>query len=674
MSLQKTMAVSLLVLTVAGCSSLSLDQYQTPDSYLSKTNEPPTTDISNNSETETGAKVTTGFVSVDAQESDTGKQQLNTDVTNQFNTNVMVKVASNELSLPDFLHYVLGDVLKVNYILGESAKNEGLNITLNIQQEVSHRRLFILAEELLAEKGFSIRYNDDIFYINNEDEGQSNSNTVFGYGQSTTSVPNTTANILQIVPFKYGLKGNLSLVLPTIAAVRATPDASQNAILLQGKRSEILKALEFIKMIDAPVYKNRVVAVFKAVFMPIKELNSQLNELLRQDGFNGGISTVQLTSQGALVLFANAQSLMTRAQFWLEKLDVPGETDEKQYFIYQPSYASASDLTESLAPLLGGAENNFSTGDSAAKDNKSNNNNGRQSQKSGIKSAGNENISIVVDQRSNSLIVNAAGQDYQRLLPIIQRLDVLPKQVMLEVVIAEVTLRDEFKYGLEFFLNENNFTLGNKGAFGVQDIGGLSYFLTGSAKWDVDASLNQQNTLINVVSRPSIVVRDGVTANMEVGTDIPIVNTTSAPDIGTVTSVQYRKTGLTLEVTPTVNSQGVVSMKISQEISNVLEGGITAGDAPSIFDRSMSTEVVANSGQTVILGGLISENINKSDTKVPGFGDIPFIGKLFSSQSDVKDKTELVILVTPRIIESPQQWLDIKASFSQELEQIDIAL
>jgi general secretion pathway protein D len=289
-----------------------------------------------------------------------------------------------------------------------------------------------------------------------------------------------------------------------------------------------------------------------------------------------------------------------------------------------------------------------------------------------VLSAGNEKLSIVVDARSNNLIINASGKDYRGLLPLIERMDVPPKQVMLEVMIVEVTLTDQFERGVEFFLEENNFTLGNQGAFGLASIGGLSYILTGSNKWTVDAKLKDGNDLVNIISRPSLVVRDGVTANLEVGTEIPIASTTSGPDQPTTTSVQYRKTGLSLSVTPTVNSRGVVILEIDQQITNSLDGGVTVGDAPSISTRNLTTEVVANSGQTVILGGIISENKTNSQSNVPGLSSIPLLGNLFSVKSDAKIKTELVIMVTPRIIESTQQWDDIKASMSQQLQQIQL--
>jgi general secretion pathway protein D len=562
----------------------------------------------------------------------------------------------------------MGEVLEVNYILGDSAQKANQTVTLNIQQNISKQKLFLLTQELLAEKGFLIRLSEDIFYINNEDSAQGKSATVFGYGASIDTVPNSTGEILQIVPFKYGLRSNLSLLLPSITSVKVIPDPQQNTAMLRGKRSDIIKALDFIQLVDSPSYRNQNVAAFKTTFVPVKELVTKLDELLKNDGYAGGLSTVTLDAQSTLILFSADSDLMNRAKFWLHQIDVPADTDAKQYFVFQPLYARASDLAESLAPLLGSVQNNGQNTASRAgnTDDSSSENNSRRS----VLSAGNEELSIVVDARSNNLIINASGKDYRGLLPLIERMDVPPKQVMLEIMIVEVTLTDKFKQGVEFFLNENNFTLGNLGLLGTQ-AGALGYILTGSDKWNVNASLSQSDDLINIISRPSLVVRDGVKATLDVGTEIPIASTTS--DQGVVsTSVQYRKTGLSLSVTPTVNSRGVVIMEIDQEITNTLDGGVTVGDTPSISTRNLTTEVVANSGQTVILGGIISENKTNSQSNVPGLSSIPLLGNLFSVKSDEKIKTELLIMVTPRIIESTQQWDDIKAAMSQQLQQIQL--
>jgi general secretion pathway protein D len=656
----------LIALIISGCVSNNDDQYSLESSYLERSQQQVMDNQLPAEENNINTEGSSSFNDIPQVSYKIELAAIGQDFAMGFSDDDVLSISSNELPLADFLHYALGDVLNINYLLSDTVKNAEQSITLNIQQKISQRRFFIIVNDLLIDRGFALQTTEDLVYVGELDDIKNKGAIEFGFGQALGSVPNTSSEILQLVPLRYGYKNNLNFVIPQISSVRVTPEPEQNALMLKGKRPEIIKAIEFIQLFDQPAYRERFIGSYKSVYIPITELEKELQALLKKDGFGNGLDTVSVSSNSMLVMFANDQTLLTRAQYWLEKLDVASNDEEKRYFVFQPLYARAADLTESLSPLLGnmtGASSNRSTQPDDQ---------GNGSQKA--TSASNDKIKIVVDERSNLLLVHSTALDYRSLLPLIKRLDVLPKQVMLEVTIAEVTLTDEFQQGVEFFLEENNFTLGSLGAFGEGAIGGLSYVLTGSNKWNVNASLKQTNKLINIVSRPSLVVRDGVTATMQVGTDIPIINTTVIPDGGTTESVQYRKTGLTLSVTPTVNSRGVVIMEIDQQISNVVVDieSIQAGGAPSIFDRSMKTEVVANSGQTVILGGLISENKNNSTANIPGLSSIPILGHLFSSKSDSKDKTELVIMVTPRIIESAQQWDDIKAAMSQQLKQIVI--
>jgi general secretion pathway protein D len=660
--------LTIITSVLCGCASDPQQNYKVSDSYLKQDLQVSAKATEEVEASDRASSNSNGFMALPTLTMRSSEQSDTVDLASRFSNSQQVEITSDELPLTDFLHYVMGEVLKVNYILGDSAQKANQTVTLNIQQNISKQKLFLLTQELLAEKGFLIRLSEDIFYINNEDSAQGKSATVFGYGASIDTVPNSTGEILQIVPFKYGLRSNLSLLLPSITSVKVIPDPQQNTAMLRGKRSDIIKALDFIQLVDSPSYRNQHVAAFNTTFVPVKELVTKLDELLKNDGYAGGLSTVTLDAQSTLILFSADSDLMKRAKFWLQQIDVPADTDEKQYFVFQPLYARASDLAESLGPLLGSVQSNGQSTTSRA-DN-SGDSSSESNSRSSVLSAGNEDISIVVDARSNNLIINASGKDYRGLLPLIERMDVPPKQVMLEIMIVEVTLTDKYEQGVEFFLNENNFTLGNLGLLGTQ-AGALGYILTGSDKWNVNASLSQSDDLINIISRPSLVVRDGVTATLDVGTEIPIASTTS--DQGVVnTSVQYRKTGLSLSVTPTVNSRGVVIMEIDQQITNTLDGGVTVGDTPSISTRNLTTEVVANSGQTVILGGIISENKTNSQSNVPGLSSIPLLGNLFSVKSDEKIKTELVIMVTPRIIESTQQWDDIKAAMSQQLQQIQL--
>lgn len=608
------------------------------------------------------------------------------DLASQFDDTQTTKLAADELALKDWLHYVLGDILKVNYILDASAKSEGKAITLNIREEVSNRRLFVLLEDLLRQNGYDLSYNDEIFYVTKVNPKERKGEVVYGFGKDTNDVPQTSREIFQIIPMDYGIRNNYNLILSKLTNAQLIPDFQQGVYYLRGKREEIVKALEFINMVDAPFIQSQHLGLVDLRFISPQQFIETSTEILEREGISispsssqgASVAFVPIDHLGSVVVFATSDAALSRVEYWVGQLDKPTEGGDQQYFVYQPKLARATDILDSLAPLLGSDGGVGSNSGGLQTETNANSRIGQSSDRQGStgatgrRSAISDDLKIVVDERSNSLIIFSTGEKFQQLQPLLKRMDVMPKQVMLEVLIAEVRLTDEFEHGVEFFLNNGNYTVGNRGGMGLTDIvGGVTYALTGSSKWDVTAKLNDSNGLINVISRPSIVVRDGVTANMEVGTQIPIVTSTSSPDIGTTSSVQYRKTGLTLSVTPTVNSQGIVIMAISQQISNVLSEGITAEGAPSIFDRSMETEVVADSGQTVILGGLISEDTTNGINKVPGLGDIPLIGNLFSSKSESKVKTELVILVTPRIIENNSQWDDLKAKFKQSMTQLE---
>jgi general secretion pathway protein D len=160
---------------------------------------------------------------------------------------------------------------------------------------------------------------------------------------------------------------------------------------------------------------------------------------------------------------------------------------------------------------------------------------------------------------------------------------------------------------------------------------------------------------------------------MSVGTDVPVVSATTI-NPGTETesqSVEYRRTGVELAVTPTINAQGLVVLQINQSISNTEEGSTLAG-SPIISARAVTTEVLAQSGQTVMLAGMMSESKNRVNTKVPLLGDLPLLGQLFQGEKDSTRKTELILLITPKVIDQPEQWQQIRHKLDNGLKYLKL--
>ena len=255
-------------------------------------------------------------------------------------------------------------------------------------------------------------------------------------------------------------------------------------------------------------------------------------------------------------------------------------------------------------------------------------------------------------------------------------------QVLIEATIAEVTLTDGLQYGIEWYLKNTSGSqtsiLQTLGGLGVGS-GGLNYsILTDSKKFQLLLNALSQEGMIKILSSPRLTVRDGKSASIIVGTEVPVITSESTTSeiitegtSGIVRSVQYRRTGVSLTVTPSVHAKGVVTLQISQEVSEAQTNTTSNISSPMILNRSLSTEVSAADGQTIVIGGLIKEKKSETISKVPILGDIPIFGYLFRTKSLSIESTELIVMITPRIIRNTQQIDEMRESIIKSLNLIE---
>ena len=585
-------------------------------------------------------------------------------------------VAFDKLKVVDFIHQVFGNTLKVNYVVEQKITTIVKPITLNINKSLTDKELYKTTKQLLDENGVNIRLKDGIFYLH-AFEAKSQS-AVVQVGRSISSVPQTTGTILQIIPLKYGVNFSMERTLMQLVKAKVSPDANQSALFVEGSREQVVQVIELIQLLDRPAHQGKNIGFIELNYISTSDFISTVSELLLSEGIPAdvdnkarrNIAMVPLEQIGAIAIFASEIDFLNRVEFWAKKLDQPPKGDTKQYFIYRPKFARAEDIGSSLAPLFGGLGAQKNSAGNTNRDTKSSvaNKRGTQSKPKARngEAIGDEDVKIVIDSRANFVIVHATGSSYQNILPLIKNLDVMPKQILLEVTIAEVTLRDEFEFGVEFFLESGKYSFSTQGVMGLNDIAGGLFRAAGSVN-TLQAKAIERNSLVNILSNPTLLVRDGATANITVGDEIPIVTSTDSNDNTEVVreNVERRQTGLNLSVVPTINTNGVVIMQITQSISNQI-----VGNDQGILNRDLSTEVVANSGKTILLGGLVSENKYNIDKGVPFLSDIPLLGYLFKGTIQTTEKTELVVLVTPKVIFDTNQWDSIKTNFEQGLEML----
>jgi general secretion pathway protein D len=681
--------LSTLVICLTACALLSScasnnDGYNVVSSRLAS-GDAPQQALSDEATVAEPVAGESGYTALSSLQSDKAVLRTHASAASKLSISDDVSFAADKMPAEQFIHTVLGDILKLNYVIADGINNIQQPVTLNLQQAVSSRQLYLLSAQVLDDSNIAIALRDGTYFVHAK-QASNNSSTAIGIGRDYRDVPQVVGQIMQIVPIKYGMNISLERTLRELINGRITPDFEKNMLFITGERSEILRALDLVALLDMPANRGRNVGILRLTYITAEDFIGKAASLLDSEGIpvdkgsspKSNIVMVPLEQIGAVALFGSEQFYIDRVNYWAKQLDKPSEGAQKRYYIFHPRFARASDLGASVAPLIdpqaGAAANrngsqSRDTASAFASDSPQPVAPGSGGGKQSV-TVSSEDITMTVDERSNTIIFYTSGIRYQGLLPMIRRLDIMPKQILLEATIAEVTLTDDLSMGLEFAMKNGKFGYSTKGAFGVAEFGGLSLSYLDVGK-ELLANLKAAKTKVNVLSNPSLLVRDGVNANINVGTDVPTAGSTSInPGTETqTTNVEYRKTGVSLSVTPTINAQGLVVLEIDQKISNTTEGGTFAG-SPAIFERSLKTEVLAQSGQTIMLGGLISENTTKSTTKVPFLGDIPGLGALFRGQKDSTSKTELIILITPRVLDQPEQWQHLKQKLNTGLQNL----
>ncbi len=296
--------------------------------------------------------------------------------------------------------------------------------------------------------------------------------------------------------------------------------------------------------------------------------------------------------------------------------------------------------------------------------------------------SGAEPMKIIADKNTNSIIVRSLPVDYQSIKVVIQTLDAMPQQVLIEAIVAEVTLTDSLAHGIEYFFRRQSGEVAKDlgsisllplaGTTGTAPLTGIgTKFFTFNRDIDVILTLLAGETKVEILSSPHLLVRDEQTASIQVGASEPIRSGTVTGTGGNVTDqIQYRDTGTILTVTPRIGENDMVTLDVKQEISDSVPTEDSTIDSPTFSTRITETSLVVKSGHVIYLGGIIDIDNKLTIKKVPLLGDIPILGNLFKSTDATKSKTEVMVLITPHVINTASEADTITREFKEKLKQI----
>jgi general secretion pathway protein D len=276
-------------------------------------------------------------------------------------------------------------------------------------------------------------------------------------------------------------------------------------------------------------------------------------------------------------------------------------------------------------------------------------------------------VTIVADKDTNSLVIQTTSWYYPVIESTIRKLDVMPKQVLIEVLIAEISLDDENQFGLQWALKGQGVLGGESLATETRNIfgalgpakAGLSMVVTEANRLTAVINAYAKNSKINVLSAPHIFATDNKEAKIDVGQEVPILKTRTTGTVGADTNVnagtvtndiEYRSTGVILTVTPHINEGGFVTLDVQQEVSEAQTNTLGGTDSPIILKRTAKTTMVVKDDQTLVIGGMIQQKQDRSREGIPVLSRIPILGYLFGTTNAKVHKTELVLLITPRVV------------------------
>ena len=586
-------------------------------------------------------------------------QAARTGRDNGYATADGITINFEQANLREFLRVVFDTILHENYVVDPQV--QGL-VTLHTSRPVRLDVVLSIVETVLQSNGAALVRDEGIYKIIPlaKAASQSRSPSVGRYAPG-----NSRGYGIQVVPLQYASAAELQKILaafvPDGGDIQA--DELRNVLILSGPRYRLDELLATIRTFDVDWIKGMSFGLFRLQYADAQLLIEEIQTVISSDGSlqsGGNIRLLPIERLNAVLVISHQPSYVVAVQKLIEQFDWGVESAAgRRLYVYELENAKAESVSRVLQEVfdqLGEAARPGAVASGAQDPGQS------PGASDGILAENRGAVSIIADKDNNAILVLASRQDYRAIEAAIKRLDIAQRQVLIEATIAEVTLSDTLDYGIRWFLQHSDRQLGFGAPVPAEASGeGLAFaFFDQDKDISVFFDMLATESSVKFLSTPQIMVLDNQTANIRVGDQIPVTTrssqSTTNPDAPIVTEVQFRDTGTLLTVTPRIKAGGRVSMDISLEVS--LPGTVPAvggGGNVSIAQRTINSSVIVQSGQTVVLGGLILENTSDGKSGIPLLKDIPLLGRLFSTKSKDVFRTELIVTMTPRVIENQRE-------------------
>jgi general secretion pathway protein D len=630
-------------------------------------------------------------------------------------------LAVEQVALPQFIDEVFAKTLKLNVQIDNAILKRTDLVTVRTGKPLAPDELLAMAEKILAGYGIAASWDGEVMHIAPNEVLMAQMPSLIR-SRALPEVPKVLQPIFQIVGVNRVSANDMMMSLTNAYGTKVKLFAApkDNSIMIFGLPENVAAVVEAVRVLDEPRFAGRQSLRFSPIYWSAQGLATKLVDILRAEGYDAAVSSagtaaaaapaiilMPVEANNSVLAFAADTAGLSHIRRWVSDLDKPGQVDPAHnIFIYLVQNTTAESLGETVQSVVRGGRAGAGAATPEVRLEQAGRTQPNQpatlSQARPAPSAppapaerGAEaggaiaGPRLVIDKIRNALILIGTAQDYEQIRPLLEAMDKAPLEALIEVTVVEVGLTDNAALGIDFT------HLSSLGGGFAQALGTGTSVLTGGAaglalgtagfNYAILNGAGDKILLLNafastnrlsVLSTPRVLAESGGEAKIDVGTQVPVItsqgSTSTIQNAGTtgiLQSIEYVQTGVLLSVKPVVHSGNRIDLNVNQEVSQALPNPTPGITSPLIQNRKVSTQVSLNDGQTVVIGGLITENRTDADSGIPYLKDIPGLGLLFNSQTPSKSRTELLVFITPYVISNDSDSARITEQFQDQMQR-----
>ena len=611
----------------------------------------------------------------------------------------------------------MADILGINYIVLPGVNG---TVTIHTARGLNRKDLFPVFYQILEVNGLTAIREGSLYKIMPmKDSPQMAINPVSALGQKDIS--DEERIIIQIIPLKFISAAEMTKLITPFMTSGGTvvSDTASNTILVVDKWMNILKILTLVSTFDINIFEKVDYRFYRLKYLDAEETTTMFAGFALTDSKTSSVQVqfIPITRLNTLLVVSTSEAIFKKVDEILKQIDVVVEETEPRIYVYFVKNGNADQLAGLMNQVFPGASSESSDKKTSKTDKSSSvsapgnpfsrarmeeKKEQKAAEKADVKESAKPEssskggdlsegagtlrgkINITADEVRNALIIEAIPSDHRIVENILNQIDILPRQVLIEATIAEITIDTSTEIGMQWAFGQG--AAAGEASFAATinklvstaattaTFSGLNAAVGVTDSWFAALHALASEGKVNVISSPHVLASEGIEAKIDVSREIPVASssfTANSATTVTETAIEYRDTGIILTVTPHINDKGLVTLEVAQEVSD-LDTPVQVGDKtyPSFFKRNVTTTLTVKHGQTIVIGGLIKDREQESESGIPCLIKLPILKYIFGSNTKSTTKIELVVLITPRVIVNLEDVIQVTDEFKQKVKSV----